>query len=748
MAHAHTAVKSMSRPDMKIQRNLIHICLPVALLFGALAGSAQTSQYLYTGSETNITLPRGVYTITAYGAKGGNTSVSGGLGAEMEGQFSFSAFTTLTILVGGAGNNGAYTSGYGGGGGGGGGGSFVVEGSTPLVVSGGGGGGSSGTGGNGLTGTSGGTIDYTGNGYSGGGIGGIGGSGGTGAPGGGPGNNSGGGGGGGYSGNGGNGGYGGYGGSSFLNGGAGGIGDSSGGKGGFGGGGGGGYGYGGGGGGGGYSGGGGGEDDGNSPGGGSIINSSATTNLAEVSGIASPNGSPNGEIIISVVAYPPVITSQPAHITASTGSTATFTVGATGGGLNYRWLFNGTNMSGATNAALSVANVSATNIGFYTVTITNLAGSVTSAPAGLFIMDPQILAGIIVTGPAGTNYDVQATASLANGGQWTTLTNISLPAQPFLYLDYHSPTNPMQFYRLAITNAAAHPANAWGHLATLVLEQFTKLAVQWPPGVSYNLESLPVSASGTNWTTLANFGPAAQPYVYLDYSSPTNPASYRVVPGPAFSSQPAGTTVGSGGTAVFAPGISNAQPFGYQWTFNGTNIAGATNLALTITNVSPANVGLYALTILNGAAPIASTAASLATVDVKTIMGLVITNSAGTNYSMQSTATLTNGSQWLTLTNIALPVLPYTFVDYASLTNMQQYYRLVVTNGITPPPLSLEEFAGVVIYGPIGLGYTVQGLGDGGWTTLTNLNLPSQPYIFVDYNSPTNPQQSYRAVPQ
>ena len=79
---------------------------------------------------------------------------------------------------------------------------------------------------------------------------------------------------------------------------------------------------------------------------------------------------------------------------------------------------------------------------------------------------------------------------------------------------------------------------------------------------------------------------------------------------------------------------------------------------------------------------------------------------------------------------------------------MQQYYRLVVTNGITPPPLYLQEFAGVIIYGPMGLGYNVQGLGDDGWTTLTNLNLPSQPYIFVDYNSPTNPQQSYRTVPQ
>jgi len=45
--------------------------------------------------------------------------------------------------------------------------------------------------------------------------------------------------------------------------------------------------------------------DGGGGGGGSIIDSSAITNLAEVSGIASPDGSPNGEIIIVAFSAPP-----------------------------------------------------------------------------------------------------------------------------------------------------------------------------------------------------------------------------------------------------------------------------------------------------------------------------------------------------------------------------------------------------------------------------------------------------------
>src|SRR5208283_431618 len=91
----------------------------VVLQFGVLAGSAQTGIYLFSGSETTITLNPGLYDITAYGAQGGYSTanaIAGGLGAEMEGQFDFAGVTTLTILVGGAGGSESYASCGGGGG--------------------------------------------------------------------------------------------------------------------------------------------------------------------------------------------------------------------------------------------------------------------------------------------------------------------------------------------------------------------------------------------------------------------------------------------------------------------------------------------------------------------------------------------------------------------------------------------------------------------------------------------------------
>jgi hypothetical protein len=107
-----------------------------------LTWQLSTNQYLFTGYETNITLPPGTYDITAYGAQGGIGGVSnGGQGAEMEGEFSFSGLTTLTLLVGGAGGVGSDIEGCCGGGGGGvaggGGGGFLGNGNSSLNCGGG-----------------------------------------------------------------------------------------------------------------------------------------------------------------------------------------------------------------------------------------------------------------------------------------------------------------------------------------------------------------------------------------------------------------------------------------------------------------------------------------------------------------------------------------------------------------------------------------------------------------------------------
>ncbi len=223
------------------QFSAVFYMVAVIMVLGVLASSAQTELYLFTGSETTINLNPGTYDIAAYGAQGGGSEYFGATGGlGTEMEAEFN-FTTATALTILVGGAGANDPDSGGGGGG----SFVINGTTPLVVAGGGGG-------------------YYDSGGSANGFG--------------------------------------SGGGSYLNGGAGGGGIYlNGGNGGFGGGGGG---YTGGGGGGGYSGGDGGASYSGGGGGGSIIDSSAINVLAEVSGIASPDDSPNGEIIITEVPEP------------------------------------------------------------------------------------------------------------------------------------------------------------------------------------------------------------------------------------------------------------------------------------------------------------------------------------------------------------------------------------------------------------------------------------------------------------
>ncbi len=78
----------------------------------------------------------------------------------------------------------------------------------------------------------------------------------------------------------------------------------------------------------------------------------------------------------------PIITTHPAPASAVTGGSAAFTAAASGTApLNYQWKLDGKEIPGATSATLTVSNVSDSNAGDYTVTVSNFGGSVTSNPA-------------------------------------------------------------------------------------------------------------------------------------------------------------------------------------------------------------------------------------------------------------------------------------------------------------------------------------------------------------------------------
>ncbi|HXJ73873.1 MAG TPA: LamG-like jellyroll fold domain-containing protein, partial [Candidatus Dormibacteraeota bacterium] len=78
----------------------------------------------------------------------------------------------------------------------------------------------------------------------------------------------------------------------------------------------------------------------------------------------------------------------------------------------------------------------------------------------------------------------------------------------------------------------------------------------------------------------------------------------------AITSQPPDHNVYAGGAATFSIGVSGDAPFSYQWKFFGTNLPGATQSSVIISNVQAAKTGGYSCTVsdLHGASTNSRTA--------------------------------------------------------------------------------------------------------------------------------------------
>jgi hypothetical protein len=140
------------------------------------------------------------------------------------------------------------------------------------------------------------------------------------------------------------------------------------------------------------------------------------------------------------------------------GSNTTFSISTTGGSpMNYGWFFNQTNpIASGTNWSLSLTNVQLSDAGSYSVVVTNLAGSVTSSPAILFVYTniSQLAARLDtfpsstnnqfqfnLAGVTGLNYAIQASTNLTD---WASLlTNSS----PFTFSGINPGTIAQRFYR-------------------------------------------------------------------------------------------------------------------------------------------------------------------------------------------------------------------------------------------------------------------------------------------------------------
>jgi hypothetical protein len=230
------------------------------------------------------------------------------------------------------------------------------------------------------------------------------------------------------------------------------------------------------------------------------------------------------------------LVATPASQAAPAGATVTFSaVPGCPGPFTFQWrkgtndLANGGNVSGATNDTLTLAGVTAADVGTYSVAITGPGGTLFSPDARLTITTPPV----ITSSP--TN------RSVAPG--WTTV----------------------------LTAAASGSDLVWRWFYN-GLELFT------PSTNTLVLTNIQFWAAGRYWAVASNAAGLAT----------TAQATLTVLTPPFIVTSPTNQTVPEYGTAIFTVVAGGGAPLRYQWYWDQGPLPRETNATLVVTNVSPA----------------------------------------------------------------------------------------------------------------------------------------------------------------
>ena len=155
-------------------------------------------------------------------------------------------------------------------------------------------------------------------------------------------------------------------------------------------------------------------------------------------------------------AAPPVITAQPQGLVVGAGTPVALSATAAGTGLlNYQWWKNTSKLARQTNASLLLSQPAAADAGNYFVVVSNLSGSVTSAPAKVSVLTGPLTTlnpaaqSIVCAFPAVRGYQYQAdcTASLGPGA-WVNFASCFPDYGGILWLTNSTSGSGCQFYRV------------------------------------------------------------------------------------------------------------------------------------------------------------------------------------------------------------------------------------------------------------------------------------------------------------
>jgi hypothetical protein len=327
-----------------------------------------------------------------------------------------------------------------------------------------------------------------------------------------------------------------------------------------------------------------------------------------------PNADPYAFINgMQIARIAPRISQQPAGQIVWPGQTASFSVAVAGTNYwTYQWQLNGVAIPGATNATLMLTNVQLAQAGIYTVVV---GGVVTSAPASLevvSVMSPLDISfdgprtGTAVVGIGPQDYwnvcnPIQGPSSysgllwadgIPSGAQMnvpgssapTVIVLTNLPAGDYdIYV--YMPLNSQEWAYFSVDNGD------WGFFgSSLAVGDLTNSDYAVATGV--NVENgYPVTITAREYS-----GYEATTFIPADITAIQVQPD---VPLPSITTQPGDQRALEGQSASFAVVAAGRPPLTYQWLFDETNIAGATNSTLTLTNIQLTQAGNYSVQVSN-----------------------------------------------------------------------------------------------------------------------------------------------------
>lgn len=224
----------------------------------------------------------------------------------------------------------------------------------------------------------------------------------------------------------------------------------------------------------------------------------------------------------------PVITTQPRSVSATSGSTVSFTVEASGTpSPSYQWLKDGAPVAGATTRTLIYLAVSSANAGTYSVAASNSQGTVVSTGATLTVTAP-VSAPVLTSQPASQTASAGSSVVLTAGAvgspqpayQWLKNGSVIVGAtNAALILPSVSSSDAGNYYVIA-TNSAGAATSTAATLAVTPASALSNLSVRTTLSSGQTLIVGGVVSGGSKPILVRAAGPALNKFGLVGMADP------------------------------------------------------------------------------------------------------------------------------------------------------------------------------------------------------------------------------------